>query len=116
MITAHPDIGGIFIETDTPALGAARAIKSAQKTSTIPLAAFDGIPPFVKMLQDDSLSVLGAQQPYLMGQTAATALLSGLNGKQPEKHIVLPIPIVSKENLDAEVPVIQKTIFGGKTD
>lgn len=114
MITAHPNMGGVFIETDTPALGAVRAIQSAHKTDSISLAAFDGIPPFVQMLGDGSLSVLGAQQPFLMGQTAATLLLDSLNGKAPEKHTVLPIPIVSKQNLAQEVPIINETIFGGE--
>jgi ribose transport system substrate-binding protein len=116
MIAAHPDIAGIFIETDTPAMGAARAIAGAHKTNEIQLAAFDGIPPFIKMLQDGSLAALGGQQPYLMGQTAATALLDHVNGKTPEKHIVLPIPIISGENLETMLPVITKTIFGGKIE
>ena len=114
MITAHPNIGGIFIETDTPAMGAVRAIQSAHKSDTISLAAFDGIPPFIQMLDDGSLAVLGAQQPFLMGQTAATALLGSLNGKAPDKHTVLPIPIVWKQNLSQEMPVIKETIFGGE--
>jgi ribose transport system substrate-binding protein len=114
MLTAHPNIGAIFIETDTPAMGAVRAIQSAKKTDSVALAAFDGIPPFVKMLGDGSLAVLGAQQPFLMGQTAASTLLGHLSGKTVEKHIVLPIPIVTKDNLTQELPIIKNTIFGGE--
>lgn len=114
MITAHPDMRGVFVQTDAPTLGAARAIQVAHKQSDVALVAFDGIPQFVDMLKNGTLAVSGMQQPYLMGQKAAGALLDDLAGKQPPKSIVVPVVVVSKDNLAQELPVIKQTVFGGE--
>ncbi|QYD73128.1 substrate-binding domain-containing protein [Paraburkholderia edwinii] len=114
MITAHPDMHGVFVQTDAPTLGAARAIQVAHKQSDIALVAFDGIPQFVDMIKDGTLTASGMQQPYLMGQKAAGAMLDHLAGKEPPKSIVVPVVVVSKDNLDQELPVIKQTVFGGE--
>jgi ribose transport system substrate-binding protein len=115
MLTAHPDMHGVFVQTDTPTLGAARAIQVAHKQSDIALVAFDGVPQFVDMIKDGSLTASGMQQPYLMGQKAGGAMLDHLAGKNPPKNIVVPVVVVSKDNLDQELPVITQTVFGGET-
>ena len=51
MLTANPDMRGLFIQTDQPAIGALRAIKAARKDGEMLVAAFDGIPEFVDLLQ-----------------------------------------------------------------
>jgi ribose transport system substrate-binding protein len=112
MLTAHPDMHGLFIQTDTPALGAARAIGVVHRQSDIALVAFDGVPQFVDMIKDGSLAASGMQQPYLMGQKAAGALLDHLAGKTPPKSIVVPVEVVSKDDLAQKLPVIQRTVFG----
>jgi ribose transport system substrate-binding protein len=114
MLTAHPDMHGVFVQTDAPTLGAARAIQVAHKQPDVALVAFDGIPQFVDMIRDGSLTASGMQQPYLMGQKAAGALLDHLAGKEPPKSVVVPVVVVSKDNLDQELPVIKQTVFGGE--
>ncbi len=44
MLTANPDMRGMFIQTDQPTIGALRAIKAAHRDGTLLVAAFDGIP------------------------------------------------------------------------
>ena len=48
MLTANPGMKGLWIQTDQPAIGALRAIKAARKDGQLLLAAFDGIPEFVR--------------------------------------------------------------------
>ena len=69
----------------------------------------------VDMIKDGSLTASGMQQPYLMGQKAGGAMLDHLAGKNPPKNIVVPVVVVSKDNLDQELPVITQTVFGGET-
>ena len=68
MLTANPDMRGLFIQTDQPAIGALRAIKAARRDGEILVAAFDGIPEFVDLLKSGEIVASGMQQPYLMGQ------------------------------------------------
>jgi ABC-type sugar transport system substrate-binding protein len=114
MMTAHPDMRGLFVQTDTPTLGAARAIQVAHRQGDVALVAFDGVPQFVDMIRNGTLTASGMQQPYLMGQKAGGAMLDHLAGKTPPKNIVVPVIVVSKDNLDQQLPVITQTVFGGE--
>jgi ABC-type sugar transport system substrate-binding protein len=112
MLTAHPDLGGLFVETDQPTLGALRAISAAHKENQVLVAAFDGIPEFVDLIKKGTIVGSGMQQPYLMGQQSARALLDHLSGKMPEKQILVPIQVVTQENIAQLEPTIRKTVFG----
>ena len=112
MITAHPDMRGLFVETDQPTLGALRALQAAHKQDQVLVAAFDGIPEFVKLIQEHQIVGSGMQQPYLMGQRSAQAMFDHLGGKTPEKQILVPIEVVTSDNIQQVLPTITKTVFG----
>ena len=112
MLTAHPDMRGLFIETDQPSLGALRAIQAARRDDTMLLAAFDGIPDFISLIGDGKIVASGMQQPYLMGQRSAQAILDHLAGKTPERQTLVPILVVDKANVKQLEPTIRKTVFG----
>ena len=113
MVTAHPELRALFIETDTPALGAVRALQATRRKGEILVAAFDGVPEFVELLENGSLAVAGMQQPYLMGQTSAQSMLDHLAGKTPKTSIQVAVEIVTAENVKAKLPVISQTVFAG---
>lgn len=114
MTTANPDMTGLFIQTDGPTLGALQAIKAARLTGDVLVAGFDGVPEFVPLLQSGELVVSGMQQPYLMGQESARAMLTHLDGKTPEKEILVPIKIVTSQNIEQELPTIKETVFANE--
>ena len=116
MITANPDMSGMFVQTDGPTLGALRAIKAARADGDILVGAFDGIPEFVPLLQSGELVVSGMQQPYLMGQRSAEAMVQHLNGETPEKEITVPILIVTKDNIDDQLETIKETVFANEIE
>jgi len=114
MITANPDMKAIWIQTDQPAIGALRAIKAARKEGQILVAAFDGIPEFVDLLKSGQIVATGMQQPYLMGEKSAEALVAHINGKTPEKQILVPILSVTSENIDKVLPTVKETVFANE--
>jgi simple sugar transport system substrate-binding protein/ribose transport system substrate-binding protein len=114
MLTANPDLRGIFVQTDTPTLGAIRAVDAMRRTGETLVAAFDGVPEFVDLIKKDSLVVSGMQQPYEMGRQAAESVIAQIEGKSPEKQITLPILIVTKENIDSILPSIKQSVFAGE--
>jgi ABC-type sugar transport system substrate-binding protein len=114
MLTAHPDLRGIFVQTDTPSLGAARAIQASHRQDTLLLAAFDGVPDFVKMIGDGTIVCSGMQQPYLMGVRSVQALYDHLGGKTPPKQVLVPIIVVSKDNIQGVLPTIKTTVFANE--
>jgi ribose transport system substrate-binding protein len=114
MLTAHPDMHAVFIETDQPALGALRAISAMHRTNDVLVAAFDGIPDFIPMLKNGTIVVSGMQQPYLMGKYAAEQVVNSIQKKPVEREIVLPILVVTKDNIDSLLPTIKQTVFANE--
>lgn len=112
MLTAHPEMDGLFVETDQPTIGALRAIKAAHREGGLKVAAFDGIPAFIKMIEDGTIVGSGMQQPYLFGQHSAKALFEHFAGTTPPKRIEIPIIVVDKANVAKEAPIVRKTTFG----
>ncbi len=114
LLTATPGMRGLFIQTDTPTLGAVQGIKAAKRSADIAVAAFDGTPEFIELFKNGDLVVSGMQQPYLMGQKAGEALSQHLKGNTVAKEIVVPILVVTGQNLEQLLPTIQETVFGHK--
>lgn len=114
MITANQDLRAIFIQTDSAAVGAQRAVKAARKTDDILVAAFDGTPELYDLIKSGDILGSGMQQPYLMGFTAAKALTSHLSGEKVEKEILLPILVGTSDNVDKLGDEINLNVFAGE--
>jgi ribose transport system substrate-binding protein len=114
MLTANPEMRGMFIQTDQPTIGALRAIKAGHREGTLLVAAFDGIPDFVDLLKKGEIVASGMQQPYLMGEKSGESLISALSGGKPEKEILVPIVIATSKNIDQILPTIKQTVFANE--
>ena len=116
MLTANPGMRGLFVQTDSPAIGAMRAIKAARRDGEVLLAAFDGIPDFIPLLESGEMVASGMQQPYLMGQESARAMVEHLDGGTPDKEIVVPILVVTSENVGEVLPTVKETVFANEME
>jgi ribose transport system substrate-binding protein len=114
MVTANPNMKGMFIETDQPTIGALRALKAARKEGTVLVAAFDGIPEFVDLIKSGQIVASGMQQPYLMGVRSGEAITKHLKGESVEKQIVVPILVVTSQNIDELLPTVRQTVFANE--
>ena len=65
ILTAHPDLAGIFASNDMMAMGAVAAVSAAGVD--IPVCGFDAIPPALEMTADGRLVATVAQFPGKMG-------------------------------------------------
>jgi ribose transport system substrate-binding protein len=114
MLTANPNMRGMFIQTDTPTLGALRAIKASRRDGQIAVAAFDGVPEFVDLIKKGEIVASGMQQPYLMGVRSGEALFKHLKGEKVEKQILVPIVVVTNRNIDQMLLTIRETVFANE--
>jgi ribose transport system substrate-binding protein len=110
MITAHPGMRCLFVQVDVATLGSAKAIQAARKGDDLVLAGFDGVEDYIPMLNDGRLIAFGMQQPNLMGEKAAAALVDAVNGKTPAKSIVVPVIVITKDNLQENMAVVKQTV------
>lgn len=114
MLTANPDIKALFVQSDAPTMGAVRAIQTSRMANKVMLFGFDGVPEFIEYIRQGKLMAAGMQQPYLMGVESAKAMAGHLKGEKVAKEIMVPIVLVSKENLDQVLPTIKTTVFGNE--
>jgi ribose transport system substrate-binding protein len=114
MLTANPDMRGLFVQTDQPTTGALRAIKAGRRQGEVLVAAFDGTPELVDQIKKGEVVGSGMQQPYLMGEKSAEALLAHLKGEQVGKETSVPILIVTNKNVEQMLPTIKTTVFANE--
>jgi ribose transport system substrate-binding protein len=113
-IAEHTALRGLFVQADIPTLGAVQAIKAANRSQSLALAAFDGTPEFIDLIKRGDIVVSGMQQPYLMGQRAGDALINHL-AKKPVAHaIVIPILIVTNQNINELLPILRESVFANE--
>jgi simple sugar transport system substrate-binding protein/ribose transport system substrate-binding protein len=112
MLAAAPSLRSAFIETDQPTMGALQALKSMKKQNDLLLASFDAMPDVAALLKSGPLVAVGMQQPYLMGEKAAGALLDAIEGHTPPKQILVPILVATGRNIGQLMPVAARTVFG----
>ncbi|WP_406477573.1 substrate-binding domain-containing protein [Streptomyces sp. NBC_01615] len=98
LLQAHPDIQGVFAENDEMALGAIKALGSKAGTS-VSVIGFDGTPDGLTAVKAGTLYASVAQQPKELGRIAVENALKAAEGKKVEKTVMVPVKVVTKENV-----------------
>jgi ribose transport system substrate-binding protein len=52
------------------------------------------------------------QQPWLMGDTAAKALIDHIEGRETPKEVLVEVMIATSTNIEEILPEARKTVFG----
>ena len=114
ILATTSNLRSMFIETDQPVEGAMRALKAAKKNGEIMIVSFDAMPEVAELLKSGALVAVGMQQPYLMGSTAAEALVAKLRGEASAKQVLVPIMVATSKTIDKLLPIANKTVFGNE--
>jgi ribose transport system substrate-binding protein len=99
MITAHPDIDGIWAVWDVPAEGVISAARTANKNNLVITTEDLGENVAINMAKGGFVKGLGAQRPYDQGVTEVKLAAYGLLGKKAPDYVALPSLVVTKDNL-----------------
>jgi ribose transport system substrate-binding protein len=99
MITAHPDIDGIWAVWDVPAEGVISAARTANKNNLVITTEDLGENAAINMAKGGFVKGLGAQRPYDQGVTEVKLAAYGLLGKKAPDYVALPSLVVTKDNL-----------------
>ena len=109
ILTAHPDLDGIFASAEANSLGAMQAIKARNMSGKIKLVTFDFSDEHVAALKDGTINVMLVQDPYRIGYEAVRSLVMKLNGQTPPQQMDLKARVIVKEDLDK--PDVQALLF-----
>ncbi len=108
MLTAHPNIKGIFAANESACIGAAQALKTLGKAGQVKLVGFDAADEEVAALRDGAVQALIVQDPFKMGYLSVQTAMDAIKGQPVEKRIDTGVKVVTLDNL--ETPEIQKLL------
>ena len=97
MLTAHPNLDGLFASNESSAVGAAQALKARQ--GKVKMVGFDWSPTLLEDLRAGAIDSLVVQHPFEMGYRSVMAAVEKLNGRTPTKIQDLAPRLVTRENL-----------------
>jgi ribose transport system substrate-binding protein len=112
ILTAHPDLNGIFASSEPSSIGAALALKSRSLAGKVKFVSFDSSDTLIEDLKSGTIDAMVVQDPFKMGFEAVKTLVDKLNGQTPPKRIDLPARVVRKADLDK--PDVHELLFPGK--
>ena len=101
LLTAHPDIKGIYGMYDEAATGAGKALETRGLVGKIAVATADGSPTTIKLLRDGVIQGLFLQEAVGQGIDATEQVYNALTGKKVTKDLPLPEPLVTKDTIDS---------------
>ena len=95
LLTAQPEVQGVFAQNDEMALGALRAIQAAGKKDLI-LVGFDGTDDGVKAVKGGKMAATIAQQPEKIGEIGVQTADKVLKGEKVEASIPVELKLINQ--------------------
>jgi len=99
LLSAHPDLAGIFADHENAAIGAALALASRQN-HVVRLVGFDSSDQLIRYLKEGWIDSLVVQNPFRMGYEAVHVIGLRFSGKTPERSIDTGSTLVLAADLD----------------
>ncbi|WP_223256886.1 substrate-binding domain-containing protein [Arthrobacter globiformis] len=97
-LTANPDVRGLFVVWDAPAMDTLSAMRA--QGINIPVTTIDlGLESALELASGGPLKGLGAQRPYDQGVAEAMAMVNALIGKKPPAWVGVKSLAVMQSNL-----------------
>ncbi len=100
ILTAHPELNGIFASTEPSATGTSLALKERNLAGKIKFVGFDFSDAMIADLKAGVMDAMVAQDPFQIGYQAVKTLVDRLHGKIPPKTLDLSGRVITRENLD----------------
>ena len=101
LITANPNLRGVFASNLIMAQGAGQAIAENKKADTIKVIGFDSDPKTVKFLTDGVLAGLVVQDPFRMGYDGIKTALAASKGEKVATDVDTGANLITKANMDS---------------
>jgi ribose transport system substrate-binding protein len=100
MMTAHPDLAGLFADNESSLSGAVQALKS-RGNRKVKLVGFDASDALIADLKEGWIDSLVLQDPFRMGYDSVKAITRKLSGETVAGRQDLPATLATREDLQA---------------
>ncbi len=102
LITANPDLKGVFASNLIMAQGAGQAIAENKAQDKICLIGFDNDDKLVKLLSEGVIYALIVQDPYRMGYDGVKTALAASKGEHVEAFVDTGVNTITKANMNSD--------------
>src|SRR5579883_716129 len=100
ILSAHPDLNGIYAANQQGGEGAAQALDAASRGGKVHLISFDASDPLISDLQKGTVDALVVQNPFKMGYDSLKAMVNQIrNGVQAQSEDT-GVTLVTKANFN----------------
>ena len=100
IIQAHPDMNVVMCVNDPTARGVIQALKAANMKGVL-IYGVDGSPDAKKAIKEGDMTGTAAQSPINIGKIGVEMAYKILAGEKVEKHIPVPVQLITIENVDS---------------
>ncbi|HBY58582.1 MAG TPA: sugar ABC transporter substrate-binding protein [Solibacterales bacterium] len=100
ILTAFPNIDGLFCSSEPSTVGAALAVKGRELSGKVKIVGFDAADSLVEDLRGGTIDVLVVQDPFKIGFEAVNTLVQKLNGKTPPRRLDLQARAIRRQDLE----------------
>ena len=102
LITANPDLKGVFASNLIMAQGAGQAVAENKIADKLTLVGFDSDANLIKRLEDGTIYALIVQDPYRMGYDGVKTALAASKGEKVPEKVDTGVNVITKANMNTE--------------
>ncbi len=114
MLSAHPDLDGMFASAEPATVGAAKALRNRDLVEQVKLVGFDWTYTLERDFREGVVRALVVQDPFQIGRRAVQTVLAALRGETPAKRIDTETHVVTLDNIDEpEIVAVLRIDLGG---
>jgi ribose transport system substrate-binding protein len=99
ILSAHPDLDGLFASAEPSSVGASQAVKARGMAGKLKFVTFDTSETMVEDLKAGVISAMMVQDPYKIGYEAVKSLAEKLRGGTPPRRMDLHVRVVRAQDL-----------------
>ena len=101
LMTAHPDLAGLFADNESSTDGTVRAVKQRGMAGKVKVVGFDASEELLAELRAGAIDSIVVQDPFKMGYEAAKAMGEHLAGREPVREMDSGAYLITRENVDS---------------
>jgi ribose transport system substrate-binding protein len=102
VLSANPDLKGIFGANEPTAVGMGRALKQTGKADKLVAVGFDGNQDLQDFVRGGTIQAIAVQGSYQMGYEGIQTVVNVIEHKPVPKQVDTGVVLVDKQNLDSQ--------------
>ena len=100
LVTANPDLDVIYATGEPALVGTIAAVESQGLTDQVKIIGWDLTEGVIRGIEEGFVEAVVQQNPYQEGYEAVSASLKLIEGGEVQEEVLIPIEIVTDENVD----------------